>query len=928
MKIFNLFRIVFFIFLIFCTKTTQAAGYGSDTAVSLIYPPNITGPDNIINTFANLYRGFGFTDAATTCTFKSAFPVTGGINLNGGTLYLMSDLTMNNTSSFIDFGKIKAQLHRINFSENFTYFAAPGTPTGTRKVLELEARYTEIANINSSDWSYDGNYVATILTTNGGNELNIYEFTGTSLILRAGVNLATTGQTVRWHPSTYYLVLAAGATNPRIRAYQFTPPATLTARGTTAGSGTRNAVAWNARGTHVAAGGTLISIFPYSTATNTFGAAITPTNNAALNGTVLRNCLKWAPRGNKEDLIAVTNNAGANGSIHLYNFTGAALNHLKNYTIGIAANTIDWAETSTYVAVGYANSTIKTYQHDAATNIITLKNSFTELSAINSVSWTHDGTELAAGMALSTTGIEFDYFDFNSTTYALTSKYTLDLTSAVNVVNWGPTAASYLIRADATTNYLSIYKPVYSPFELKDVKIFLNNDLTLAAPLTFTGNCVINAQNHAIKFTGDGALHLSKDSTLEIQLAILNFTQPTGIVLEGPTSNMTFKDSSIQLDSDVTWGDGRFQIYRDLTITGQHTFNYQTDYTSTINAFSNLNLENGATFKLGKTKNTTIEPLVFADNTAELNLNNATLHTTGSGLKITKGIMNCYGNSNFIIDWTQTDTNDTKITSTNQGLIFGDGLKVSNDSMLFIHEGTLSIAGGGIVLDAFLTQSMVQFFGQAQISIDPTTTTYIQKPVNISNGWLNTDTTVKFIIDPASYFTSENLRLSDPRGTFDYYLTGSITNTSTLTLDQNDSVVMNKGILQRTINVIKDGNTITGNGTLTGLLNFTNNASKLTWDLSSKITNNDVYLNGGRIIINQDTGVTSTYSFKNTGTVDLTTHIFELGAESTTWNGNLYWIGNGATLKFNNDVTLDGVWTFSGSVIIDGNSYLLDLGTT
>jgi len=95
MKKFNLFRVAFFIFTIVFIKPAQPAAYGSDTAVSLVTAPSITGPDNIINSFACLYKGFGFTDAATTCTFKSVFPVMDGINLNGGTLYLMSDLTID-----------------------------------------------------------------------------------------------------------------------------------------------------------------------------------------------------------------------------------------------------------------------------------------------------------------------------------------------------------------------------------------------------------------------------------------------------------------------------------------------------------------------------------------------------------------------------------------------------------------------------------------------------------------------------------------------------------------------------------------------------------------------------------------------------------------------------------------------------------------
>jgi hypothetical protein len=917
--------------LVFCTliNNAYAASYGSDSAVALVPAPAITGPDNIINTFAHMHQGFAYTDASTTCSFKSIFPVTGDINLNGGTLYLMNDLVMNNPATFIDFGKIKAQQHIINFSENFKSFASPGSPTGTHRVLELISRVTALTEINSADWSYDEKYVA-ISTNNAANDIQIYSFDGKTLTLAASYNYGNSdGFAIKWHPSSYFFAAISSRTTNKINLFQFTPSGTITLLNTQNPTGTFYSVAWNGTGTHIAAGGTTLTTYRFNTTSNILDTQITPTNTATLNGNILTQGLKWAPRGSQMDLIAVTNNAGTNGSMHLYNFTGAALNHRATYPLGIAANTMDWAKTCTYVAVGFANNTIKTYQHDALLNNITYKNNYTEQSAIRSVSWTIDGTELAAGLAYTASNIEFDFLDFNESTYALSSKYTLDSTSNVNVVSFDHASSTYMLRADATTNYLSVYKSIYSPYELKDAKLFLNSDLVLSSPLTFTGACTIDGRNHTITFSADGALHLAKDSSLDIQLATLRFINPTGIVLQGPTSDIRFKNGIIQLDSDITWGDGKFEVYNDLIITGPHTFNYQTNYTSTIHSFSQLNIHNGAELKLGKTKASTIEPLSFSDNTAILNLNNATLHTTGSGLTIIKGSVHSYGNSTINIDWTQSNSNDTTITATNQGLIFGDGRNEMNDALLSLHEGSLDINGGGIVFNPAQTTDMIHFYGQALLSFNPTTTMYFKQSILMNNGNVRRDPATTLHIDPSAILTMQNTKCSAPLSTFDYNLTGTISNVSAATLDQDDTLIINNGVFDKAVSIVQSGNLITGNGTLTGVIIFKDNTSQLSWNLTSAISStSDIYLNGGQITLLQNTELYDGITFKNTGIIDLNTHTFGLGGDPTQWTDDLYWTGNNAVLKLNNNIVLDGVWTLSGDIIIDGNDYILELGTT
>ena len=68
---------------------------GSETAVSVESSFTFSAADNN-NTmlgFGWFKNGFTLEDSLTTCTFDSVYPVSGGVDLNGGNLYVMQNLT-------------------------------------------------------------------------------------------------------------------------------------------------------------------------------------------------------------------------------------------------------------------------------------------------------------------------------------------------------------------------------------------------------------------------------------------------------------------------------------------------------------------------------------------------------------------------------------------------------------------------------------------------------------------------------------------------------------------------------------------------------------------------------------------------------------------------------------------------------------------
>lgn len=81
---------------------------GSQAVVTVeshvVFPASDT--DNTIGAFGWFQNGFSLEDASTTCTFQSVYPVSGVVDLNGGSLYLDHDLTFKNPTVLQGLGSI------------------------------------------------------------------------------------------------------------------------------------------------------------------------------------------------------------------------------------------------------------------------------------------------------------------------------------------------------------------------------------------------------------------------------------------------------------------------------------------------------------------------------------------------------------------------------------------------------------------------------------------------------------------------------------------------------------------------------------------------------------------------------------------------------------------------------------------------------
>lgn len=97
---------------------------GSTSAVSVesFYTFPTGDDDNQIIGFAWLNSGFALQDALTTCTFGGVFPVSGTLNLNGGTLTLGQDLILHNIINMQGLGNIVGGGYAMDLCYSVSFF--------------------------------------------------------------------------------------------------------------------------------------------------------------------------------------------------------------------------------------------------------------------------------------------------------------------------------------------------------------------------------------------------------------------------------------------------------------------------------------------------------------------------------------------------------------------------------------------------------------------------------------------------------------------------------------------------------------------------------------------------------------------------------------------------------------------------------------
>lgn len=224
------------------------------------------------------------------------------------------------------------------------------------------------------------------------------------------------------------------------------------------------------------------------------------------------------------------------------------------------------------------------------------------------------------------------------------------------------------------------------PVEWKgdDALIEMNSTIDLSETWTFQGNVTLDGKNNRLNLDTDGIILVKENTTLKLKNLNIKWAGNNKIQCASNTSKIIFDNVTLMLPlGDYEFTNGSFEVLNELDIRGPHTFYYKTDQPSYIKPNSHLIMRKGARFSYSPTS--TANDLIIMTDCSEFILNETTLHSTTTGLKLTTGYL--------IVEGACTLESDA--TCECEGIKFGDGVSEANDLNVDIEpESTLNLTSG------------------------------------------------------------------------------------------------------------------------------------------------------------------------------------------------------------------------------------------
>ncbi|MCB9493372.1 MAG: hypothetical protein H6679_03795 [Epsilonproteobacteria bacterium] len=224
-----------------------------------------------------------------------------------------------------------------------------------------------------------------------------------------------------------------------------------------------------------------------------------------------------------------------------------------------------------------------------------------------------------------------------------------------------------------------------------NTKIELGQNSELVTTWTFTGACVLNGRGFCLDMSSTAAaLVLQQDRTnLLLEDIIIKGLSANKIRCLDNSSSVSFKNVTWIQDDSTTFSLGTFAVIKDLELVGSSTFEYSTVVGSTIFAHGKLKLDCGMSFSYAPKR--AHRDLIYMENSsAVLEMKGATLASTVTGLRLTRGTL--------MLDHKNNTINDGA-ASASQSIAFGNG-SASDDLTVKVMPGAnINVLTGRLVYD-------------------------------------------------------------------------------------------------------------------------------------------------------------------------------------------------------------------------------------
>jgi hypothetical protein len=177
--------------LLFCAPRISAMTIGSDTAPNLFTTQQSLTNGSRVAGFAALTGGFSLASAAVNAQWDTFFPVSGLVQLNGGTLTLTRDLIFRNTTIFGSQGNIVGNGHQVDFAPSVTLLPTVSLNAACFTWDTVKVSLSCDMKMQNSCIKFSG-----LSTFNGGGNVLTLDSTST-IIIASGSSLMFKNITIR-----------------------------------------------------------------------------------------------------------------------------------------------------------------------------------------------------------------------------------------------------------------------------------------------------------------------------------------------------------------------------------------------------------------------------------------------------------------------------------------------------------------------------------------------------------------------------------------------------------------------------------------------------------------------------------------------------------------------------------------------------------
>jgi len=667
---------------------------GSTTITSrqpaVVFPENDS--DNTLLGFAEFVQGFSLESAKTTCTYEGIIPVSGTVRLNNGTLFLKRDLQFLNRFDFAGGGKIDGRSLTIKFPSLSTELAIP---TSEPQIFAEIDQATMDVDVHGIDWSINNEYlVATSIGNSNAEELQMFYFDGITLTQTQAVEHDRSVHIVRWHPTDYYFAVGADPdSNDELLVYKFTPTSNQLIVSDSRSLGNRACfmTRWHPSGNYLiagaGAGGDEILAYSFSPTTG----LLTDLDSIGLvpSRSVSNGAISFRPDGHyfvvgleDDDTIGVP-------EIKIYFFDGISLTLTASADIGHTIGDLNWSSDGKHIVLGLegsAQENVRVFEFNSTTSVLLEKHEarIADGRSVGDIEWDATGAHIAVAYD-SGIGSALVLYEFDQTTTTMIPRATNAYADSVGVVRYS--RGGELLATGDEGGRVRILHLEDAETTFKDITLIFDSDVLITSPIYFEGFCQIKTNDRKVRFDQKGEFIVRPHSSLNVVNSVFKNFGKSAIRCLTPDGTINLKDSIFLMSQDYTFSQGSIEFDGDVIFSGTTTFHYTSVASSTITTRGRLIFDQGLVFSYAPATYRQ-DLLVFEESTAALVLKNSTLHTTSTGMSLTKGLLEIQGRS-FL---------SNHGGSKKDGIILGDGVSLLNDIDMTIFPGAnIELLSGFVV---------------------------------------------------------------------------------------------------------------------------------------------------------------------------------------------------------------------------------------